>query len=235
MAADQEPMDRSKEQTGLNGEHDVAATKQADPKLKTRIGRLVSQAGTDKKVYVDEADDACDFEDPDDLRQRFVITINSESDDEVMIYSPYVRRLFESVAPSYPDVSYARGYLAIPKPYESLYHYFDAIKGQVQQVAPQDGESADDFFAFERWFNQRLKDGFDRIRGDIDRGTIRFRDLWALFRPGSLAFSVDILEQLQLQVLIGPRFLKGKGKERDAWEIGRLKLSLSCDHLWRCI
>ena len=196
-------------------------------KPKTRIGRLVSQPGSDKKIYVDEADEACSLEDSNDLGRRFVASVSPDNndDDEIRIYSPYIRRLFQSVAPDYPDVSYTGAYIAIPKPYESLYHYFDTMRGKTQEIAPQDGENEDDLFDFERWFNENLKDGFDRIRGDIDRGTIRFRDLWALFRPGSLALSVDILEQLQLQVIIGPRFLKGKGKERDAWEIGKLKLS----------
>ena len=218
---------------GLNGSPtdttcSATETNQAGLKSNTGIGRLVNQPGSDKTIYVDEADDACNLQDTNNLGQRFVATVGSPDNNdsnEIRIYSPYVRRLFVLVAPEYPDVSYTGAYIAIPKPYESLYHYFDVLREQAQQTAPQDGEDGDHFFKFERWFNQHLKDGFDRIRGDIDRGTIRFQDLWAIFRPGSLAFSVDILEQLQLQVLIGPRFLKGKGKERDAWEIGRLKIS----------
>ena len=180
-----------------------------ETKAKTKIGRLVYDKPSDKSSYVDEADDEDRVEETHELRKRFILTIGvkagrGEDDnfDELRILSPFVRRAFCAVVESFPQVTYAKTHVAMPRPYEPLYHFFDEMKKFAMETTPQEDEDPEEWQIFEDWYNKNLKPNFNRIRAIMAQGNIRFDDLWALFVPGSILFSLDKLDQPQLCVLI---------------------------------
>ena len=186
-----------------------AGEDEKETKAKTKIGRLVYDKPSDKSAYVDEADDEDKVEETHELRKRFVLTIgvkagrgHNDNFDELRILSPFVRRVFCEAVPYFPQVTYAKTHVAMPKPYEPLYHFFAAIKQVAMETTPGDDEDLEEWQIFEDWYDQNLKPNFDRIRAIIAQGNIRFQDLWAIFMPGSILFSLDKLDQPQLYVLI---------------------------------
>ena len=130
---------------------------------------------------------------------------------EVRILSPFVRRLFEEVVPRYPQITYASAYIAMPRPYDPMFHHFDEMKARAKDILPKDGENAEDFEVLEKWYSKNLKANFDLIRGNIRHGLVRFEDLWAIFRPQSLLQCRDPFNEPQLNVVIDSRV------ERSAW------------------
>lgn len=202
----------------------TAESKEAEGQEKkpsSRIGRLTYDQTIDQSSYVDEADRKSKLQDADNLEKRFVLTVGTrdkfgvvKENDEVRILSPFVIRLFKDVIPRYPQVTYGNTHIAIAKPYEAFYHYFETLKERTKNFAVENGENRNDFEVLEQWYEKDLKPGFEHIRGLIGQGNIRFEHLWAIFRPESLVLTLDKFDEPQLNVVINSRF------ESTSWRPG---------------
>ena len=109
--------------------------------------------------------------------------------------------MFGETVKGYPTVTYAKTYLAIIEPYEPMFFYYDDMKAWAVENPPVADEE-DDEKAFTLWYEKNLRPVYSMIQSAIDEGFVRFDDLWAIFRPKDLVFTVDDFGQPCISVAI---------------------------------
>ena len=122
--------------------------------------------------------------------------------EELTIYSSYVRKVFRAVIEYYPNVVYGGSFIRLVEPYASLFHYYYEMCEYASHDVLDTTESPDDFKVFQSYYQRRIAPDHDQIRATIAQNRIQFDQLWALYRPGDILFTLDSLSQTQLYSMI---------------------------------
>ena len=133
------------------------------------------------------------------------------SKEELTIYSPYVRKVFRAVIQYYPNIAYGASFIRLVEPYAPLFIYYSEMCDYASRDVPDASESPDDFKAFQDYYQRRLAPDYDKIRATLAQNRIQFDQLWALYRPGDLLFTMDDFGQTQLYSMISTN-LKPPGR-----------------------
>lgn len=196
--------------------HEVAVEKTtsldwAAHKYKSRIGRWDDE----QKNWVNEIQ----WESSQTGRARnskegdFILRIEERKNIEfLVILSQYIRKIFVQAVRLYSGVKIENNYIEMEYPYPALFHYFD----EIQRLAEDDESEeagAEDFSVLKWYYETYLLDKYNKARRVIEFGNITFDYLWALFRPGDLVVTTDVLGHQQLHILTISQYILEKQRE----------------------
>jgi len=225
----------SNEQSGTKPEpdqkdNDETASKNvedAKPKPKCRIGRYVQRPGRDKELV-----DDTEWDRPSDpARDRgYAIVLDEEVNYDffrnetnrkelLTLVSPALVEAFQTVVKHFPGISLNSGKVTLTEPYAPLFFYHE----ELQKLADEDGnqELKDDLVWLTEFYCTRVKPAHDIIKQDQAHNTVIFDDLWALFRPGDLVYTLDDFGETAIHVLDATEYREGDQGLQDTYSIHR--------------
>ncbi|KAJ4301945.1 hypothetical protein N0V90_004041 [Kalmusia sp. IMI 367209] len=206
-----------------NGEKDTSNDKEGDdekveskqnaeppppPMLpRTRIGRPNKD---DKKDIIDQADWQMMVPKKDPGR-KFVMAVNDGDDgrEQVTLYSPYIQKVFRAVIRYFPEVYVELRSISFSYPYAPFYYYIDQMQEYVDNDNDEDAET-DDWNDFRKHFYDADVGPFhNQVRASLDEANVRFDNLWAVFKPGDLLYTLDDFDEPHL-FIIGASTFRGR-------------------------
>jgi hypothetical protein len=129
------------------------------------------------------------------LAQGFLSKIQA-----VVLRSSYLQMLYHRVADFVPGVSYDNEEVSFGHPFQPLFYYLEDIVRCAEKGKPQATAEAkpDDVKTLVRFYDKWIRPAHNKIRANIADGTIKFEDLWAIFKPGEILSTKDELGMPQL-------------------------------------
>lgn len=153
----------------------------------------------------------------------------------VYIRSRHLQTLYNKVCEYMPGVSYENDEIALGQPFQPLFFFLDdmekeaARQGKAPAASEEDDRKAGDLQVLLHFYDKYVKASHARIRSAIAEGSIKFEDLWAVFRPGDILYTKDEFGNPHL-FRIGPStYREGMsdfGEEADSDDEGKVLASL---------
>jgi hypothetical protein len=217
-------------------------SKETKQKQRTRIGRLTKNKDGDEKLtdYTDL--DTADLDHPN--AGNFVFAIRKEynwlrpglgrREESLVLISPLLAKAYRSVVKDFSGARLGplgRMRATISEPFASLFFYYDKISEAARST---EFACEEDFGILAQYYSERILPEHDRIRALIGEGMVQYDDLWALFCPGDLIYSLDECSEPCLQMLIRTEYREGSGLHDDSDKIGNRMVAetwcISWDH-----
>jgi len=188
-----------------------------ESKAPCRIGRYVRvKKGEDKKLI----DDSEWKRPPDPARDRgYAIVVeekinydyygNETSRKELLtLVSPALVTAFNGVVKHFPGIGLNGGKVTVTAPYAPLFFYYDELR----KLADSDENPGlkDDFLHLTDFYSRRVKPAHDVIKQDQADNLVIFKDLWALFRPGDLVYTLDDFGEPTIHMLDATEYRPGE-------------------------
>jgi hypothetical protein len=231
---------------GETGDEDgpvaIVGNAEMNPAKCTRIGRFIKDKEGNKQLvdYEDSAKDDFNFENGED----FVIAISSaynwsrpelgRPEESLILISPPLAKAYHSVVKDFAGTRLGRlgrSTANITEPYAPLFFYNDEI---AKATRNPDFACEEDYAILAGYYSERILPEHDRIKTLLDEGVVQYDDLWALFRPGDLIYSLDEYSEPCLQMLIRTEYReRTRGVERGRKKYNRLVAEMwhiSWDH-----
>ena len=216
------------------------ASKSADgkkQKQRTRVGRYTKSEGGDETI-VDEADWSAP---PDPSKDgEFAITIKHERRtdiwghiymdfEQLSLVSPALVGAVRSVIRYFPGIGLEGSQISLKSPYAPLFFYYDDVCKSGEENPDSDWK--EDLEALKLFYTKWVKPGHDRIRRHLKDGLVLYDDLWSIFRPGEIIYTLDEAGEPCFHVVIATEFREPDSWESDSFSIRRFP-RLSVD-MWR--
>lgn len=150
--------------------------------------------------YVTEPKDDEIIEDKSDWHEMFALCVTHEYDYDntkvvdtsLKVNSPALKGILKRLISSFPGISFQTSTISINFPPRSLYHYLPELETELSRL--REGALVSDesrhlalLVNFTREHFQDVIEERDNFR---EQGIVSFRNLWTIFKPDSLVYSV---------------------------------------------
>jgi len=221
---------KSPAQPSPKNDADESDEKSSKPVQKphSRIGRYVRvKKGEDKELV----DDTEWKQPPDPARDRgYAIVIedkinydwygNETSRKELLtLVSPTLVNAFHRVVKHFPGIGLNGGKVTLTSPYAPLFFYFDDLLKLADN--DDDKELKDDLVHLTEFYSRRVKPTHDIIKQDQAQGNVIYKDLWSLFRPGDLVYTLDSFGEPTIHMLDATEYRAGERGMQNQYSIQR--------------
>lgn len=188
----------------------------AKPELpRTRIGRPNKD---DKSDIIDQADWQTMVPEKDFIT-KYVAVIKDGGDgrEQVTLYSPYIQKVFRAVIRYFPEVYVERRSISFSYPYAPFYYYIDKMQEYVEADKDEDAKREDWHDFRKHFYDTDVGPLHDQVRASLDEENVRFDNLWAVFKPGDMLYTLDDFDEAHLFV-IGASTFRGRKYGADDFE-----------------
>ncbi|KAK6075787.1 AAA family ATPase [Seiridium cupressi] len=189
------------EQVGGDADrHQEKTVDETEPIALTGVGRTATKADG-KQYQVDEAEWASERMEPE---QKFAINrYRVDGKHTLSIESTFLQELlnkFLKRADS-PHVTKEDGAITLKAPFMPLYFYYESMLRSVSEMDSVPESSLKDVESMKYYYEKYIASSHTHIRETANKGWVSYEDLWALFQPGELLYSVDGFRQGQLSMV----------------------------------
>ena len=174
--------------------------------IKKRIGVLKDKEISTDKNLVDLAQWRQESDNP--KRYALHVEYDQGAPTGVIIHPPFLVRLLRNAFRSFPGAIFGKSFVSIDEPYALFYHHWDEILGLAKYEVVQDNrlEKQPDIEAVQLLYQEYGQRDHEKIRQNIELNAIGFEDLWALYRPCTILYSLDSFNEPQLYYTLGHRY-----------------------------
>ncbi|KAK5656929.1 hypothetical protein OQA88_3451 [Cercophora sp. LCS_1] len=195
-----------------------ANKKPDEPKARCRIGRYVrSRKGMGKELI----DDTQWQRPPDPARDlNYAIVVeervtydfygNETNRQELLtLVSPALVTAWNKVVRHFPGVGLNGGKVTLQAPYAPLFFYYDELQKLGEDDSGENAGLKDDLLHLADFYSRRIKPQHNVIKQDQADNLATFKDLWALFRPGDLVYTLDHFGEPTIHILDATEYRTG--------------------------
>ncbi|KAK0616618.1 P-loop containing nucleoside triphosphate hydrolase protein [Immersiella caudata] len=213
-----------KKKTDENGEKE-----REQKKPRCRIGRYARLKKGEEKELIDDTEWK---RAPDPAKDRgYAIVVeekvsydyygNEKSRKELLtLVSPALVSAFTTVVKHFPNIGMNGGKVTLTAPYAPLFFYYDKL----QEFAEKEGNDdlKDDLDSLADFYARRVKPAHDTIKQDQADNVVIFKDLWALFRPGDLVYTLDAFGEPTIHMIDATEYRYGQ-RTQENYSIQRFR------------
>ncbi len=196
--------------------HDVVRIHQGDADDETPTSTGIGREAWDekgKRVFIDEAEWSIR---PPLGSSTFPINISwSSGKEKLTITGPLLLKAFDIILKNRRDpyITKSDDSISFDFPYVPLYfHYHEVIKSAKREL-DSSSRSFDnkEAAALQLWYERWVLPAHTKIQETIKTGWITYEDIWALFRPGDIVFSLDKFKQPRLYFIAATALRNNSG------------------------
>ncbi|KAI1127425.1 P-loop containing nucleoside triphosphate hydrolase protein [Nemania abortiva] len=110
--------------------------------------------------------------------------------DSIVVQSRFLKDLIGDVFHGYRGIAADLERLVFRSPFHAFYHRWDVLKELVSNRKDEDSDAAAHAQLLYNLLEIELRDKRNELDNLINDGIITYENLWAIFRPGSLVFSI---------------------------------------------
>ncbi|KAH7393971.1 P-loop containing nucleoside triphosphate hydrolase protein [Phaeosphaeria sp. MPI-PUGE-AT-0046c] len=129
----------------------------------------------------------------------------------------YVEAETDNISRYFPEVYVERRSISFSYPYAPFYYYIDQMQEFVENDKDEDVKRCDWDDFRKHFYDVDVGPFHDQVRASLDEANVRFDNLWAVFKPGDMLYTLDDFDEPHLFV-IGASTFRGRKYGADDFE-----------------
>ncbi|KAK0643994.1 P-loop containing nucleoside triphosphate hydrolase protein [Cercophora newfieldiana] len=227
---DDEENDSNDEKDGKEDDKN-AGEKPDEAKPRCRIGRYARLKKGEEKELIDDTEWKRPPDPARDLNYAIVVEEKVSYDyygnetgrkELLTLVSPALVTAFNDVVKHFPGIGLNGGKVTLTAPYAPLFFYYDELQKLGEDDSEENSGLKDDLIHLADFYSRRIKPAHDVIKQDQANNLVIFKDLWALFRPGDLIYTLDPFGEPTIHMLDATEYRPGQ-RSQETYSITRFR------------